>query len=208
MNSKRVKVILVFVVFICSICVLLLINRRQDVSLDQLLVDQLSAPLPTEIKGEIVSNINWSINEKLVHNNSLAFVPNEHQEWFLNGQSNVNYQLKQQIANYQSPVFALFLDMLFPLERTTEEEYGNLISEDLVENRYPSSWVYESNVADRELVICAEGIPSECNIWLYRARYGQYMVLIEFRAFPYGSDENLFAQLVEQVDKHISSQLN
>jgi hypothetical protein len=183
-------------------------NRRPDVPFERLLADNPTFPTQWIAGTASIAGINWQLSERFtVADSSLLGTSNARRKWLDHSRKDTYFTVDQLMGNYRSPVLAWALDILLPLEQAHREEWGNLLSDEYVVNRYPSTWSYKSSAADRELVVCAEGTPNRCDIWLYRARYGQYILLVEFDTRPIGSNADAFAQIVALIDGHISRQL-
>ncbi|NEE03984.1 hypothetical protein [Phytoactinopolyspora halotolerans] len=60
---------------------------------------------------------------------------------------------------------------------------------------------YDSADADRSQMVCAAGSTESCQIWFYWARYGQYLVQIQY--VGENIDEEKFRQLVRPVDQFV-----
>jgi hypothetical protein len=183
-------------------------NRRPSVSLDQLLADNPSFPMQWNSRDTLTSNINWSVSKPFVATQSFLSFPNALRSWSAHDSQDTQYSIEQGVANYQSTFIAWAFDALFPLEQTHREDYGNLVSDVVADDRYPSMWSYKSATADQEAIVCADGNLDSCDIWLYRARYGQYMVSVRFYARTRGSSAATFAYIVAQIDSYVSMQLS
>ena len=199
-----VTMLILISLFICAIWY----NRRPDIPLETLLADTPVFPVQWATGNTDISGVKWTINERLTVSPSIFNLPNVQRTWSatIDG-TNVGYKIEQVIVNYHSPSVGWMLDRLWPLEKANGDEYSNLISDQGAADRYPAVWLYKSATADHETIVCASGSPNSCYIWLYRARYGQYMVLTRFYTLPRGSNPDAFAQVIAQIDGYISQQL-
>jgi hypothetical protein len=184
-------------------------DRRPDIPLEALLADMPVFPVQWTTGNTSISGVKWTVSEQSTVAPSIFGFPNVQRTWSatIDG-TNVGYKIEQVVANYHSPFVGWVLDRLWPLEKANSDAYSNLNSDQSAADRYPTAWSYKSATANHETIICASGAPNSCYIWLYRAQYGQYMMLIRFYTLPRGSDPDTFAQVIAQIDKQMSQQLS
>lgn len=184
------------------------INNQVSVPLEKLLAESLS--FPTEWgTGEIpVQGVNWQISETdttILSDRGLQPVSAISRRWTHNGMEVNNPAITQHIFLYDYPEIAAFQYKRFPPESRYSLPGFDFRGDD--SDIHPSTWTYQSNIADQEYVVCGLGGTEACQAWFYWAQYGQYILQVRFFAPNQGIDAKTFAHIVEQVDTHITGQL-
>lgn len=64
---------------------------------------------------------------------------------------------------------------------------------------------YDSPHADRSTTFCGAGSPSGCRNWIYWARYGQYLVQLEFAVADTDVPVDAFAAFLKRLDAHVAA---
>ena len=67
------------------------------------------------------------------------------------------------------------------------------------ENIVPEDWGWINENANEEAVLCGDGTQDKCTGWFYRARYGQYYILIHFY-------RDIHYEVFEEIVKSITNQ--
>ncbi|HEX6500293.1 MAG TPA: hypothetical protein VF054_14875 [Micromonosporaceae bacterium] len=71
----------------------------------------------------------------------------------------------------------------------------------------PAKDAYRSPAADRGAVVCGRGSPDRCDIWEYRAQYGQYLLRVTYYGYGDPIDTAHFVRYVATIDGYVASRL-
>ena len=118
--------------------------------------------------------------------------------WFIPGDGE-DYHLYLDIVviNYRYPLLAwLQYGHLEPKRYFSSSGCWNPNYEP--EDYIPRDWHYENEFVNREDVYCCNGCEDACDSWYYRARYGQYLIIVDVHGWRL--DQSSFAQIVEAVN--------
>jgi hypothetical protein len=127
--------------------------------------------------------------------------------WTQTGDRQSTPRITQRVFQYNSPIRAVLQYHLSRPEAAYRGEWPNFTFEDLASRRYPQLWEYQNDNADQTHVVCAMGDSDACQLWYYWARYGQYLISIQFFAPNAGIDAESFAKMVHEIDARIHEQL-
>ncbi len=188
-------------------CLVLLSSKQVDVPLVELLVSNPVFPNNWETDSGHLS-VNWQrSSEEVSYGPSQNFsfnkfysLSNLNRCWTNGGAETALPRICQGVFLYNSPLEAELRYWLSRPELAYDNKWPDFV--------YPSEWTYQSDLAHQEHVVCAMGRPDDCQVWFYWARYGQYILEIEFVAFKGGTRSGLFAQIVQQIDMHMAQRLN
>lgn len=202
------KILTIGLVLLGSVSVFAVViyqSRQIDVPLEDLLVDDL---LPSEwFTGLEDVSVNWQINRYLYSresDNSFYAVSNLGRVWANNRESLPDQKLIQHVFYYDNPIRAAIQYWLSRPERAYYAEWPNFEPWGKSQNRYPSDWRFQVH-ANQQHLVCALGAPDSCQVWIYWARYGQYILELELFSFNQGMDAGTFTTVAKQIDTHMSS---
>ena len=190
------------------ICVIsFLPKRRPDVSLGTLLMSE-SIPIQQWNTGTGTVSVNWQINKNsfsLKDDNAFYSISNLGRIW--TDGNNINPRLAEHIFQYKNPVTAMLHYWLSRPEIAYRNDWPNFTDLENQQALYPINWRFDNSHADQENIVCAMGVPTSCQTLYYWARYGQYILLVEFFAPNEGIDVLTFQKIVERMDFYIGQQL-
>jgi hypothetical protein len=183
-------------------------SRRPVVSLEDLLPASPAFPVEWPTGDLEVSHLNWRVTEEdsaLVPNFASSAQTALTRTW--SGDAKVGApEIAVGIYRYGNPILAAAQSWLSRPERFYADRCLNFTSAGRSEDRYPRSWT-SSDFADAEIAACGIGNPDSCAFWIYRARYGQYVLNVEFWAPNRGMSSSVFFEVVREVDAHLREQL-
>jgi len=183
-------------------------SGRPLVSLEDLLPVSPAFPVAWPTGDLEVSNLNWRVSEE-----DSALVPGFASRaqtaltrtWAGDAKDGAP-EIAVGIYRYGNPILAAAQSWLSRPERFYSDHCLNFTSAGRSEDRYPRSWT-PSKFADAELAACGIGNPGSCAFWIYRARYGQYILNVEFWAPNRGMSSSAFLEVVREVDTHLIERL-
>ncbi|MFZ6031296.1 MAG: hypothetical protein ACOYYS_26600 [Chloroflexota bacterium] len=161
--------------------------------------------------GEETAQVNWQPAETANERHPeapYAAQQSASRVWTDNGQERAaaNVWITQRVFQYKTSLEAIAWYYRNYPERVYGQQWPNFTFPENAKYRYPQAWDSRTTAA-QEHVACAMGGFSRCQLWYYRARYGQYVLEIEFFALNRGLDEALFEEIARAVDAHIASVL-
>lgn len=158
-------------------------------------------------------SINWEIahaNFSIPPNTALRSDSNLGNTWANAEQDNVpatSIVIIQHLYHYPNPMKAMVHYYIARPEIAGFDDWPNFAIRDNKKNRYPQAWTYHSPYANQEHVVCGIGMPRDCSVWFYWARYGQYLMEVRFFAPNRGISEELFAEIVAEFDASVGRKL-
>lgn len=190
---------------------LLLFSRNKTVTLSSLLLDKTNFPETWQVDEESIE-VNWQPTETITQNGpntKYSAQQSTSRTWTDNGNklTTANLQIDQHIFQYNTPLEAIWWYYANYPERIYAQQWPTFTFPEQKKNRYPLSWK-GSPTADQEHVVCAMGGYESCQLWFYRARYGQYILEARFFGVNMGIDEDLFEQIIYQMDTQVASTLS
>lgn len=202
--------VLVFLVLLYGMTILQ--SWRPEVPLDKLLVEAPNFPTDWST-GEIeVASVEWETSQDALSfepNNAFYSQSNLMREWTDGGERAVTPRISQHIYRYNNPLKATQQFWLSRPDVAYRHRWPNFTSSKHDDfEQYPSNWDSKSSLADKENLVCAMGSPKNCQVWYYWARYGQYLLSVEFFAPNQGIDAALFFQIVTQIDAYVGQRLD
>ena len=183
-------------------------SGRAKVPLESLLADNPTFPSRWNAEGQTIL-VDWRVSTEVFSFKRGTFyaASSVGRIWTNGGDKISNPQISQSLFQYDNQIAAEMHYWLSQPEIAYGDDWPNFTFLDRYSNRYPSDWSYHSRFADREHVVCAMGAPESCQMWYYWARYGQYILQVEFFAPNQGMDTVPFAQVVEQLDTFVGQRL-
>lgn len=175
----------------------------------QNIINMLSSDikLPSEWStGEVVAkDINWVVIKTYIKEKSeikTGAINECYRIWSVDNE-HLGQKVVQSISQFSSPLIA---EVSFWLNRPELYHYYHLpnFMGTLCEDKkdcYSESIDFPTVNADQVVIVCGMGKPEDCQYWFYWARYGQYIVKTTFFAPNQGWDENLFLNLVKEIDQ-------
>lgn len=188
------------------------LGRRPDVPLDRLLFNGADFPSQWQY-GQSTIKVDWEIKresssysyDRFRSNNNLGRVWASAKDPVYDPASTP--RIVEYMFYFDSPAKAAVQYFLSRPEFVYRDDWPNFDRAGYRKNRYPSSLTYESPHADQEHLVCAMGSPEACQLWIYWARYGQYILDVALFAPNEGMSEQVFSEIVTQMDEHIGRQL-
>lgn len=182
---------------------------RPDVPLAELVV--VNPDFPTTWNSDRVSaDVVWQENQTLVDEKPASVFrasASMTRVWAAQPGPDAIPQIFQRVLRYDSSIEATWYFYGSRPEQAYANDWPNFAPEANEHDRYPTDWNYQSRHAHQEHVACAMGAPDNCQLWYYWARYGQYLLQVQFFAPNLGADTLTFAQVVAEVDSYVGQQL-
>jgi hypothetical protein len=184
-------------------------SRRPAMSLEELLAANPAFPQSWATGDVAVQAVDWRVtgeDNTLVPNFASQAEAGLTRTWRANSQEG-EPEIAVGIFRYNNPIMAAAQSWLSRPEAYYSDRCINFGAAGRDEDRYPRSWT-PSNFADAELAACGIGRPDSCAFWIYRARYGQYLLNIEFWAPNRGMSSEVFLRVVKEIDEHLQERLS
>lgn len=206
------SLLIALIAFAALMLGILSLHDRQDVPLEQLLVDDPAFPRRWNYGTETIE-VAW---EERVSHFSLSgqwfrSESNLGRVWTEAGEeSDIPFpspNITQFHFRYENALLATVQYLLSRPEITYRDDWPNFSLPYNRERRQPSEWDYRSGFTDQDHIVCAMGTPDGCQIWFYWARYGQYILEVRFFAANQGMNAQMFSTIAAEIDEHVGKQL-
>lgn len=171
-----------------------------------MLIETLEALPKNWDSGELpVQDMQWTILPQSMKTTERKFwTSNNISRFWANKDAEIaTPRIQESIYQYASPVIAMLAFEIFKPEIYYRYHRPNFYGFCEKEVCYPSDGLPFETHADQEHLVCAMGVPSDCQEYFYWARYGQYLVMVRYFGPNMGMDLDVFSQVIHAADQQI-----
>jgi hypothetical protein len=203
--------VLVLAVAVASFACCRWLARRPRVEIDSLLAQSPEFPTTWRTDTSVVESVDWQVAEPCFSQEprfAFGASSNQGRTWTDGGGTAAWPGVAQRVFRYGTTVEAAWRFLISRPEIAWQNKWPNFSMPDRKPYRYSTHWDYRSRFADQEHVVCGMGVPEDCYLWFYWARYGQYLLEIRLSVPSYaGASAELFEQVVIEVEPFVGLRL-